>query len=61
MTQMPASVTSRIWLPVRLRIPAKIEVWFSSRKVENAMAKISARYLARSPVNILSAMKFMIV
>jgi len=36
-----------------------MEVWFSSRKVEKAMAKISPRYLARSPVNILRAMKFM--
>src|SRR6266851_1120525 len=38
---------------------AKIDVWFSSRKVQKAMAKINPRYLARSPVNILSATKFM--
>src|ERR1700745_3481307 len=38
---------------------AKIDVWFSSRKVQKAMAKISPRYLARSPVNILNATKFM--
>src|SRR6266436_5218657 len=38
---------------------AKIDVWFSSRKVQKAMAKISPRYLARSPVNILRATKFM--
>jgi hypothetical protein len=37
---------------------AKIDVWFSSRKVQNAMAKINPRYLARSPVNILKATKF---
>src|SRR5215475_945990 len=38
---------------------AKIDVWFSSRKVQKAMAKINPRYLARSPVNILRATKFM--
>src|SRR5438128_12445860 len=38
---------------------AKIDVWFSSRKVQKAMAKISPRYLARSPVNIRNATKFM--
>src|SRR5215831_12912575 len=59
-TQMSASVTSAIWLPVRLRIPAKIEVWFSSRNVQKAMVKMRPRYLARSPVNILSAMKFIL-
>src|SRR5690348_6487312 len=37
---------------------AKIDVWFSSRKVQKAMAKINPRYLARSPVNILRATKF---
>src|SRR5215471_8149906 len=37
---------------------AKIDVWFSRRKVQKAMAKISPRYLARSPVNIFSATKF---
>src|SRR5215472_13759071 len=37
---------------------AKIDVWFSNRKVQKAMAKISPRYLARSPVNIFSATKF---
>src|SRR6266403_630545 len=34
---------------------AKIDVWFSRRKVQKAMAKISPRYLARSPVNIRSS------
>src|SRR5260370_38298656 len=38
---------------------AKIDVWFFSRTVQKAMAKISPRYLARSPVNILNATKFM--
>src|SRR5713101_2632299 len=57
-THTSASVTSRIWLPVRLRMLAKIDVWFSSRKVQKAMAKINPRYLARSPVNILRATKF---
>src|SRR6266576_3877315 len=38
---------------------AKIDVWFSSRKVQKAIAKISPRYLARSPVNIFHAIKFM--
>src|SRR2546430_15724711 len=37
---------------------AKIDVWFSSRKVQKAMAKINPRYLARSPVSILRATKF---
>src|SRR6266852_9788097 len=40
-------------------ILAKIDVWFSSRKVQKAIAKISPRYLARSPVNIFHAIKFM--
>src|SRR5262249_11568777 len=39
--------------------PAKIELWFSSRKDANAIAKISPKYLARSPVSILIATKFM--
>src|SRR5262245_23411450 len=59
-TQMSASVTSAIWLPVRLRIPAKMELWFSSRKVQKAIVKTSPRYLARSPVSILSATKFIV-
>src|SRR5215510_3669421 len=59
-TQISASVTSAIWLPVRLRIPAKMDVWFSNRNVQKAMVKISPRYLARSPVSILSATKFML-
>jgi hypothetical protein len=37
---------------------AKIDVWFSNKKVQKAIAKISPRYLARSPVNIFSAIKF---
>ena len=43
-----------------IEIPAKMEVWFSSRNVQKAMVKMRPRYLARSPVNILSAMKFTI-
>jgi hypothetical protein len=35
-----------------------MEVWFSSRKVQKAMAKIRPKYLARSPVSIRKAMKF---
>src|SRR4029077_11767736 len=38
---------------------AKIDVCFSSRKVQKEIAKISPRYLARSPVNIFHAIKFM--
>src|SRR5262245_41032317 len=38
-----------------------MEVWFSSRNVQKAMVKTRPRYLARSPVNIFSAMKFMLV
>src|SRR4029434_10404126 len=59
-TQMSASVTSRIRFEVRFMIDAKIEVWFSRRKVEKAIAKISPRYFARSCVSILSATKFMV-
>src|SRR5262249_2486644 len=58
-TQTSASVTSRTWLAVRRRMPAKIEVWFSSRKVQNAIATTRPKYLARSPVSIRSATKFM--
>src|SRR5262245_16140987 len=38
---------------------AKIEVWFSSRKVQKAMANTRPKYLARSPVSIRRATKFM--
>src|SRR4029453_776596 len=54
-----ASVTSRIWLAVRFRMLAKIEVWFSSRNVQKAIANTSPKYLAGSPVSILKATKFM--
>src|SRR5688572_26233529 len=37
---------------------AKMEVWFSSRNVQKAMAKTRPKYLARSPVSMRSAMKF---
>src|SRR5262249_32930241 len=36
-----------------------MELWFSSRNDAKAIAKINPRYLARSPVNILIATKFM--
>ena len=58
-TQTSASVTSRIWLAVRFRMLVKIEVWFSSRNVQKAIAKTRPKYLARSPVSMRSAMKFM--
>src|SRR5262245_41754118 len=54
-TQTSASTTSSTWLPVRFRIPAKIEVWFCSRKVQKEIAKTRARYFARSPVSICNA------
>src|SRR5262249_50043937 len=57
-TQIRASRTSLIWLLVRSMMPTKIELWWDIRKVENAMAKIRPRYLARSPVNICQATKF---
>ena len=57
-TQTFASVMSTIWLRVRSMMPAKIEAWCAIRKEENAMAKIRPKYLARSPVSILSATKF---
>ena len=38
---------------------AKIEVWFSSRNVQKAIAKTRPKYFARSPVSIRSATKFM--
>src|SRR5207249_11226666 len=59
MTQTSASVTSRIWLAVRRRMFAKMEVWFSRRKVQKAMANTRPKYLARSPVSIRRATKFM--
>src|SRR6266566_3838553 len=58
MIQISASVTSRIWLAGRLRMLAKIEVWFSSRNVQNAIAKTRPKYLARSPVSMRKATKF---
>src|SRR5258707_5993603 len=58
-TQTSASVTSRIWLAVRRMMLAKIEVWFSRRKVQKAMANTRPKYLARSPVSIRRATKFM--
>src|SRR5262245_24168735 len=58
-TQTSASVTSRIWLAVRFMMLAKIVVWFSSRKVQNAIAKTRPKYFARSPTSIRSATKFM--
>src|SRR5262245_38241108 len=60
-TQTSASVTSRIWLAVRFRMLAKIEVWFSSRNVQKAIAKTKPKYLARSPVSMRRATKFMAV
>src|SRR5262245_37168879 len=59
MTQMSASLASRIWLAVRNIRPEKIATWFDISIVEKAMPKISPRYLARSPSNILSATPFM--
>ena len=52
MTQTSASVTSRIWLAVRRMMFAKIDVWFSRRNVQKAIAKTSPKYFARSPVSI---------
>jgi hypothetical protein len=37
----------------------KTEDWFSSRKVQKAIAKTRPKYLARSPVSMRSAMKLM--
>src|SRR6266568_5610330 len=37
---------------------AKMEVWFSSRNVQNAIAKTRPKYLARSPVSMRMATKF---
>src|SRR5262249_48079508 len=59
MTQMSASLASRIWLAVRNIRPEKIATWFDINIVEKAMPKISPMYLARSPSNILSATPFM--
>jgi hypothetical protein len=33
-------------------IPLKMLTWFSNKKVENANAKISPKYFARSAINI---------
>src|SRR5215510_294150 len=59
MTQTSASVTSRIWLAVRRMMFAKIDVWFSSRKVQKAIANTRPKYFARSPVSMRNATKFM--
>src|SRR5215467_3439637 len=59
MTQMSASLASRIWLAVRNIRPEKIATWFDISIVEKAMPKISPMYLARSPSNIRSATSFM--
>ncbi len=45
-------MTSRIWLPVRDMIPAKIEVWFIRRNEAKASEKIRPNNLARSPNSI---------
>src|SRR5262249_37749426 len=37
---------------------AKIDVWFSSRNVQKAIANTSPKYLARSPVSMRKATKF---
>src|SRR5436309_748796 len=57
-TQMSASVMSLFWLRVQSMIPANIEDWCAISNEENAMAKIRPRYLARSPVSIFRATKF---
>src|ERR1017187_7895100 len=41
-------------------MPAKMELWCDIRNVEKATAKMRPRYLARSPMSICSATKFMI-
>jgi hypothetical protein len=43
---------------VRFMMFAKIALWFSSRNVQNAMANTNPKYLARSPVSMRSATKF---
>lgn len=55
---MSASVTSSTWLPVRFMMPAKMDIWLSSRNVEKAKAKTRPKYLALSDMSILRATKF---
>src|SRR5262249_31804785 len=59
MTQMSASRTSRIWLPVRVRMPMKIDTCCDIKRVAKLTPKIRPRYLLRSPVSIRSAIQFM--
>src|SRR5262249_41299406 len=49
----------RIWLAVRRMMFAKIDVWFSSRNVQKAIANTKPKYFARSPVSMRNATKFM--
>src|SRR5437879_4793770 len=59
MTQRSASRTSRIWLPVRVRMPMKIETCCAINRVAKVTPKIRPRYLLRSPVSMRSAIQFM--
>src|SRR5713101_563355 len=40
-------------------MPAKIDVWFCSRNVQKAIAKMRPRYLERSAVSMRNAMNLM--
>jgi hypothetical protein len=59
MTQMSASLTSTIWLPVRAMMPAKIDICCDISSVAKVTPKMMPRYLLRSPVSIFSATQFM--
>src|SRR5262249_12186595 len=59
MTQMSASRTSRIWFPVRVRMPMKIDTCCVIKSVANVTPKTSPRYLLRSPVSIRNAIQVM--
>src|SRR5262249_13419614 len=58
MTQTSASRTSRIWLPVRVRMPMKIDTCCVMSSVANVTPKMSPKYLLRSPVSIRRASQF---
>src|SRR2546430_413849 len=59
MTQMSASRTSRIWLPVRVRMPMKIDTCWVISSVAKVTPKTRPKYLLRSPVSMRSAIQLM--
>src|SRR5215475_11402469 len=61
MTQTSESRTSRIWFPVRVRMPMKIDTCWVMSSVAKVTPKTRPRYLLRSPVSMRSAIQVMAV